>query len=699
MNTKAKKSYQFVLIPLIAVVFALSAIFGALGIIAHSNKAAPTVAYAAEAEEDYNTFVEGRYFVSPNGNDNNDGRTLNTAWKSVAMAALKMSAMGYDRCKEVIVADGVYYETEEIKPNAVIGTKERPAVFRAMNKWGAKVISTSIWHGVFICCCQYFVFDGFVIDFPATKTHHFGIAAFMDETNRTSNHITIRNCVVTNAASSGIQVNMTDNAIIENNIVYRNALKENGNNGSGISVYHPIMCPENLSADDNDWGIVIRNNYVWQNNCLNNCPGFDFPTDGNGIIIDDYQWTQDGKKYPYTKKTLVENNVVFDNGGRGIHVFISNDTTIRNNTVYQNGWTVMKFNAYGNGINLEQGFRNEVYNNVVFTLNSITSTALNDKCTDTKYANNVVVGTVNINNSGSFPAGSNGTILTAAQADSVGLYNPSNDLAFLNFSPKADSMLLNAGDATHAPDYDIMGNQRSKTGGKVTIGAYEVGNDTYGIPTEFFQHYQSEDKVVSFRTPNRYTDKVGNPSDDYKAVRITADAVVASLYEANTDLTCKSVSIYLKNIPGKFNIAVYSDNEGEVGSKLAETGVQNGVSEEKQYTYNLDKAVNVEESQKIWIALFLEGSLDTYICAYDVSSSAKVSFMEFGDSAPTTFEGGVMSSMLLSANLNGTAPGSGNAGSKGCGSSMSGTVAPIVSVMLLLSAAGIIVAKKRKSNI
>ena len=53
-------------------------------------------------------------------------------------------------------------------------------------------------------------------------------------------------------------------------------------------------------------------------------------TDGNGIIYD----TCRGEG-----ATLIENNLCYDNGGRGIHAFMSDNITIRHNTVYQNGRT------------------------------------------------------------------------------------------------------------------------------------------------------------------------------------------------------------------------------------------------------------------------------------------------------------------------------------------------------------------------
>jgi len=70
-------------------------------------------------------------------------------------------------------------------------------------------------------------------------------------------------------------------------------------------------------------------------------------TDGNGIIIDSLQASRlnplkphyedrGGPLKPYFGRTLIENNLIYDNGGRGIHVFRSDNVDIINNTTYLN---------------------------------------------------------------------------------------------------------------------------------------------------------------------------------------------------------------------------------------------------------------------------------------------------------------------------------------------------------------------------
>ncbi|MGO6690549.1 right-handed parallel beta-helix repeat-containing protein, partial [Rhizobium leguminosarum] len=50
----------------------------------------------------------------------------------------------------------------------------------------------------------------------------------------------------------------------------------------------------------------------------------------------DFQSTQASGHPNYTFKTLVENNLVYENGGKGIQVTWSDSVTVKNNTAYHN---------------------------------------------------------------------------------------------------------------------------------------------------------------------------------------------------------------------------------------------------------------------------------------------------------------------------------------------------------------------------
>lgn len=125
-----------------------------------------------------------------------------------------------------------------------------------------------------------------------------------------------------------------DRLTFENNIVRNNAWWMRYA-GSGISF---------AFAKDAETGAnyrrLIRNNIVYGNECM--VPwnrGTSNPySDGNGIIID-------SDTAGYTGKTLVQNNLVFNNGGSGIHVLKCSNVDIVHNTTFFNSASTSQ--AYG----------------------------------------------------------------------------------------------------------------------------------------------------------------------------------------------------------------------------------------------------------------------------------------------------------------------------------------------------------------
>ncbi|MCU0548836.1 MAG: PA14 domain-containing protein [Leptolyngbya sp. Prado105] len=145
-------------------------------------------------------------------------------------------------------------------------------------------------------------------------------------------HIEIRDNRIHGFGGGGIGVNRGDYITIENNKVYNNGLYTS-NGASGISVIY------NWNSDDNtnDYKMIIRGNEVYDNNSF--VPWWEAGqvTEGNGIILDDGKNTQErSSKLPYRGRTLVDNNLVYNNGAAGIQVFSSENVDVINNTTYQN---------------------------------------------------------------------------------------------------------------------------------------------------------------------------------------------------------------------------------------------------------------------------------------------------------------------------------------------------------------------------
>ena len=136
-------------------------------------------------------------------------------------------------------------------------------------------------------------------------------------------HTVVTNNLIHDTGASGIQLNNGDYRTITNNIVHDCAKTWKGN-GSGISIYTP-------TALDSAPGFhnVIAQNISYSNS--NPAGG----SDGEGIIFDDGKHSQSDKR-AYSPASLIENNLVYFNGGAGIEVYYSTNVTVRNNTAYWN---------------------------------------------------------------------------------------------------------------------------------------------------------------------------------------------------------------------------------------------------------------------------------------------------------------------------------------------------------------------------
>jgi hypothetical protein len=139
--------------------------------------------------------------------------------------------------------------------------------------------------------------------------------------------VVIQNNVVHDCAGGGIASNKADYIVIAYNTVYNNALWSKYGN-SGISIYESRMS-DRLPGYHN----IVLSNIAYGNKEL--LPAGPAITDGNGIIIDDLDNTQSNNVI-YTGRTLVSNNLSYNNGGRGIHIFYSRNVDVINNTTFNN---------------------------------------------------------------------------------------------------------------------------------------------------------------------------------------------------------------------------------------------------------------------------------------------------------------------------------------------------------------------------
>lgn len=252
------------------------------------------------------------YYIAVNGNDNNNGLTTSTAWKSIAKA---MSVAAVGAGDTIIVRNGTYTEQFNITKS---GSSTSNLIIKSENPLGSTIDAAGNTYGINITG-NYVRVDGFRVKNANNK----GIRI------DSAHHVTVTNCESFHNKASGIYGGNSDFLWIERNHVYDNAWGD-GFVTSGISIHHPV----NITGDTNTTTprILIRWNEVHDNyqTAAN-------PTDGAGIILDDLRCAQNSTLDTYEFPAVVEGNLTYLNGGPGLKLFSTKNLVVRNNTAFKNG--------------------------------------------------------------------------------------------------------------------------------------------------------------------------------------------------------------------------------------------------------------------------------------------------------------------------------------------------------------------------
>jgi parallel beta-helix repeat protein len=413
------------------------------------------------------------YYVDASKANSGDGLTEANAFKTLTEAANATAAGDV-----VLVKDGTYAAFQETTSGQANGW----ITWRAFPNH-KPMISFDGWQGIYVKG-SYVEIDGLTVRGNNSKVTlagalkqgkgcentagayeaiYNGNGIYVDSRPSDSNpknekyhHVTIKNCTVYECGGPGIGTIQADYITIENCKIYNNSWYSLFGT-SGISLY------QHYNSDaSSDIKNIIRNNIVYGNKMLvpwvfGNCKF----TDGNGIILDDFKNTQNGSTLgKYYGKTLIENNVVYNNGGRGIHAYLSENITIVNNTCYQNCASAEiedgEITIIGkSGSNSENC---SVYNNILYARTG-------------KKVNTVsnVTGYVQKNNI--YFNSENGYLLTTLGKPADPMFN---NVASGDFMLKSTSGAIDYGQSIiYFPNKDILGNTRPK-GKDADCGAYEI---------------------------------------------------------------------------------------------------------------------------------------------------------------------------------------------------------------------------------
>ncbi len=384
------------------------------------------------------------YYVSTTGSDNGSG-TQTSPWATINHA-LEASLKPGDT---IMVAPGTYNEAININTG---GSAAGNITLESTVPGGALIRPPAGSFNAVSINANYVTIDGFDVKGGSGA----GIAGTGVA------HVSVLNNIAHDSGQSGISFVHSDFETIEGNTTYNNA---STGYYSGISVWEN----QNVTGDTTTTGYrtIIANNTSYDNVTKAGAH-----SDGNGIIIDDFQSTQNSSLPAYNYPTLVQGNLVYGNGGKGIQVYDSDNVTVANNTAYHNNQDTANTGTWRGEISNSGGNNNTFVNNIAVadpTVNpnntAISNTSDNGANKNVVWADNITYngssGQASVNNDGG------NSVPTVANGNMLGV-DPKFVQSGVDFHLQGSSPALNAG----ASGYGLA------TSGAVNIGAEGVSGTT-----------------------------------------------------------------------------------------------------------------------------------------------------------------------------------------------------------------------------
>lgn len=392
------------------------------------------------------------YYVDPNGKDSNPGSS-GAPWRTLSGAINKLA--GSQRPGVCVnVNPGTYTESLYIGSN-LSGGWDGPhgyLVFRSSTLHAAQLkepyANINSTHTATIQNTRYVIFDGFTVS--GYTVPYAGASGLFTQQ---SNHVKFLNNIVHDIGGGGIVAVQSDYIYVQGNVVYNTSCCY-VHGSSGIDFYAPV-------ASDYNSGF---HNVISSNISYHNSEGTDgrYPhTEGHGIILDNFRLNG------YTASTLIENNLVYNNGGTGIDLYDTNHATIRNNTAYNNLRDSLE---WGGGDLFVFNSSNVISANNIAELDGSSSLlSLWDQTTDGTNYGNVWSHNLTYNSyTGQLSVTRNITSVTGNILGRNPLFmNP----GAANFNLQASSPASGTGTAAYGvPKFDLAGNVRSTS--IIDMGAF-----------------------------------------------------------------------------------------------------------------------------------------------------------------------------------------------------------------------------------
>ena len=418
------------------------------------------------------------YYVSGTGSDSADGLTPATAFLTLQHAA-NITEPG----DTVYAMNGTYTNSCSsctVLDISIPGTASNWITYQAY-PGQTPVISFNGWEGIFFePTAAYVQVSGFTVignnanvtlaqaqaqsttnPNPAFNGNCIAADGRSGTATVRPNHIRILNNIVSECGGGGVGTAWSDYVTISGNTIYNSAWYSIYG-ASGISTW------ENWNSDSSTgYKMIITGNRLYGNAQFVPTYPAGVILDGEAVIIDSlrnsaYNATNDPLP-PYTGRTLIANNVIYNNGSSAIEVFQSDHVDVVNNSSYGD---VTNPPLTGRGeMNLNQTSDVNVINNIFYSAAGQNPVAVDKGTTSAIVLNYNLY--YNGANAGDVPNGANdltGNPLYVDPADA----NPLNVL----LSVSASSPAVGTGTSNLAPSTDFAGNPRPGSKG-YDRGAYQ----------------------------------------------------------------------------------------------------------------------------------------------------------------------------------------------------------------------------------
>ena len=317
------------------------------------------------------------FYVSPSGNDGAAG-TEAAPWKTIQHADSAAGGRVAGDC--VNVAPGTYATGLRATHGGSAATADGYVVYRCQILNECKITSpggVGAPSGLTIVSSgsgpNFIVIDGFELAASIQATYGVGIMIYDGGNSahpNTSHHIWVINNIIHGFGQSGIDISSGEYLYLLHNLSFNNSGVTCDAQGSGITIVVPkAFAGYRPTSADFAYG-PFHNVVAWNvshDNQLTKCGTATSPydTDGNGIIMDTFNGAG-GNNVIYPYQSLVAFNVTYRNGGKGIHVFLTDNVTLANNTAYDNNLDPFNRGQVRGEIDIAGGQNNFVINNIAY---------------------------------------------------------------------------------------------------------------------------------------------------------------------------------------------------------------------------------------------------------------------------------------------------------------------------------------------